>query len=196
MWRRGLADALGEAGYDVTAIDDPNEWQPGRHGSGLVMAVTDDSEWESVEVFSEEHPYTPVVAAVSDLTLTKLAHGLRHGAAGVVDVNWEIESIVAVLSAAFAEMALIPCRMAAAMAQLVPVDSSAAALVTEEQVGWLRAMAGGQTVADIAEAVGYSERAMFRNLKETYLRIGVKNRTEALIWASRNGVLAAGSEAE
>jgi len=196
MWRRGLADALGEAGYDVTSIDDPNEWQPGRDGSALVMAVTDDAEWESVEVFSEEHPYTPVVAAVSDLTLTKLARGLRHGAVGVVDDNWEFESIVAVLSAAFADMTLVPRRMAAVMAQLVPVDSSAPALVTEEQVGWLRAMAEGKTVADIAAGVGYSERAMFRNLKETYLRIGVRNRTEALIWASRNGVLTPGGDSE
>jgi DNA-binding CsgD family transcriptional regulator len=75
------------------------------------------------------------------------------------------------------------------MAQLVPDESGLASLVGGEEQSWLRSMAGGMTVADLAESVGYSERAMFRLLRDLYRRIGVKNRTEALIWASRNSLL-------
>ena len=67
----------------------------------------------------------------------------------------------------------------------------AAQWVSTDEADWLRAMAAGATVAEIAVDVGYSERAMFRNLKALYTRIGARNRTEALLWASRHGLLTA-----
>jgi DNA-binding CsgD family transcriptional regulator len=41
----------------------------------------------------------------------------------------------------------------------------------------------------VANLAGYSERAMFRLLRGLYARIGVRNRTEALMRAKERGWL-------
>ena len=41
----------------------------------------------------------------------------------------------------------------------------------------------------MADMVGYSEREMFRVLNELYATLGVDNRTQAIIWATRHGIL-------
>jgi DNA-binding CsgD family transcriptional regulator len=41
----------------------------------------------------------------------------------------------------------------------------------------------------LAEQAGYSERAMFRLLKNIYSRLGVRNRTQALMLAKDQGWL-------
>lgn len=46
-------------------------------------------------------------------------------------------------------------------------------------------------MAPLADQVGYSEREMYHRLKGVYETIGADSRTEALILASRWGVLAA-----
>jgi DNA-binding NarL/FixJ family response regulator len=60
--------------------------------------------------------------------------------------------------------------------------------VTEQEVGWLGDLAAGETVARIADEAGYSERAMFRRLREVYERLGVTSRAEAIVVAERLGL--------
>jgi DNA-binding CsgD family transcriptional regulator len=43
------------------------------------------------------------------------------------------------------------------------------------------------SIAELAQTIGYSERAMYRLLKGLYTTIGVRNRTEALLKASQGG---------
>jgi DNA-binding NarL/FixJ family response regulator len=188
-----MADALGEAGFDVTSVEDPTDWQAGRDGSALVMSVGDQDQLEVLQSFSDEHPHIPVVAVVSEVQLVALARVVRSGAVSAIDDHCDAESLALTVEGALHGLTVMPGRLAAGMAQLVPDDSELGSLVSTEQAMWLRSMAGGMTVADLAEDVGYSERAMFRNLKALYLRLGVQNRTEALIWATRNSVLADGS---
>lgn len=184
-----MADALGEAGFDVTSVEDPTDWRVGRDGSALVMSVGDEVQLEVLQSFSEEHPHIPVVAVVADAQLVAVARMVRSGAVSAIDDHCDAESLALIVEGALHELTVIPQRLAAGMAQLVPDDSGLGSLVSTEHAMWLRSMAGGMTVADLAEEVGYSERAMFRNLKALYLRLGVKNRTEALLWASRHSVL-------
>ena len=60
---------------------------------------------------------------------------------------------------------------------------------SESELAWLRELASGATLAQLAEHSGYSERAMFRLLRELYGRLEVKNRTEALMLSQRRGWL-------
>jgi hypothetical protein len=50
-------------------------------------------------------------------------------------------------------------------------------------------LASGRTVSQLAEQSGYSERAMFRLLRKVYVRMQVRNRTEALLRARQQGWL-------
>ena len=50
-----------------------------------------------------------------------------------------------------------------------------------EELTWLRILAQGGTVHDLARQVGYSERALYRLLHALYGRMGVSSRTEAIL---------------
>ena len=50
-------------------------------------------------------------------------------------------------------------------------------------------LASGRIVSQLAERSGYSERAMFRLLRKVYVRMQVRNRTEALLRARQQGWL-------
>jgi DNA-binding CsgD family transcriptional regulator len=56
-------------------------------------------------------------------------------------------------------------------------------------VSWLRQLAAGSTVAQLANQAGYSERAMFRLLQGLYQQLGARNRVEALLRAQQLGWL-------
>lgn len=183
-----MSDALGDAGFDVTSLEDPTQWQVGRDGSAIVIGIADTAGLDVLEAFKDEYPHIPVIAVVTDLTLPTLAAAVRSGATSAVD-DGSGDTVAAVVEAALSGMSLVPERMIASMAQLVPDEAGLAGLVSDDELSWLRSMAGGMTVAEISEQFGYSERAMFRNLRHVYLRIGVRNRTEALIWASTKGLL-------
>lgn len=59
----------------------------------------------------------------------------------------------------------------------------------ETEISWIRQLTQGLAVARLAERAGYSERMMFRLLRDLYQRWGVANRTEAIIHARDNGWL-------
>ncbi len=179
--------AIRDSGFDVIEVDDLGEFQPSRDGS--VLVVGGESVRKSVGSFAEDHPFIPVVVVIPQLTLTSVALVVRSGATGVLDEDFSAESLSFVLRSATAGLTALPTRIVAAMSQLVPDPEDAATLVSQEELGWLRTMASGETVAELAERVGYSERAMFRQLKSLYTRLGVSNRTDALLWASRHQLL-------
>jgi DNA-binding NarL/FixJ family response regulator len=61
--------------------------------------------------------------------------------------------------------------------------------VTPEEIDWLRLLADGATIHELADKVGYSERALYRILHGLYGRMRVSNRTEAILQAKRWGLL-------
>jgi DNA-binding NarL/FixJ family response regulator len=191
-WRRGIDAVLGEAGYQTVALEDFSDWTPGLGGAAIVTSIEDATGFESIRDFCEEHPHLPVVVLMAEVTLQSFAEAIRAGAATVVEQDAPTETIVAVLESALDHRPRVPRAILRTMAHRVPVLDDAALWLTGEEAEWLRAMAGGLTVAELSEQAGYSERAMFRNLKTIYSRLGASNRTEALLWASRHGVLDSG----
>lgn len=108
---------------------------------------------------------------------------------GVVDDEEESEELVAVVEAALSERSAIPRPILKAMAQTAPDDQDLSAWISHEDTSWLREMASGLTVIELADDCGYSERAMFRMLRDLNNRIGVRDRTGALLRAGRHGLL-------
>ena len=54
---------------------------------------------------------------------------------------------------------------------------------------WLRSLAEGATVGEVAAAEGYSQRHMRRLLANLYRRLGATGRVPALVAAARLGFL-------
>ncbi len=67
--------------------------------------------------------------------------------------------------------------------------------VEAQEVQWLRRLASGTTVATLAEALGRSLPEMYRALSTTYAKLGATNRTEAVLYAARCGLLDDGGSA-
>jgi DNA-binding NarL/FixJ family response regulator len=61
--------------------------------------------------------------------------------------------------------------------------------LTAQEIDWLRRLTDGTSVSRLADHVGYSERMMFRLLAQTYAKLGVDNRTKAIIQARDRGWL-------
>jgi DNA-binding NarL/FixJ family response regulator len=100
------------------------------------------------------------------------------------------ETVRKVFDAAVAGKSLLPVEV---VRGLVTPQSSPEEeydnVPSPQEIGWLRELAFGTTVARLADRAGYSERAMFRLLRDLYARIGVRNRTEALMRAQEHGWL-------
>ncbi|WP_220504417.1 response regulator transcription factor [Microbispora sp. H13382] len=85
--------------------------------------------------------------------------------------------------------AVLPAAVSAALARGSIANNTASLSLTPEQLSWLRQLAAGATVAQLAEQAGYSERAMFRLLQSLYKELGVRTRIEAIIRAQEQGWL-------
>ena len=92
------------------------------------------------------------------------------------------------LAAAHAHKTLIATEMVVDMARSAASGAPGRPLRNQE-VAWLRALAEGLTIREVAERSAYSEREMFRKLRRLYRKMGVGGRIPALIRASRWGLL-------
>jgi DNA-binding NarL/FixJ family response regulator len=180
---------LGDLGFNAFETPSLVEWKPGRGAAAVVAWAEGESAQSEIAAFAESHPLIPLVAILSDLDLAGVAMLLRAGAWGAVDAADPAETLGEALSSALADRVSMPRQIAAAMAGRIPTITAVDQWVSAEQAAWLRELASGRTVAALSEQIGYSERETFRMLGELYASLGVKSRTEAIIWAARHGVL-------
>jgi DNA-binding NarL/FixJ family response regulator len=164
-------------------------WKPGRDGRAIVTFITDVASLQALSDFAQQYRHVPVVAVVAELTVASFAEAVRAGAMVAIDDDEPVESFATVIDTALQGRSAVPETVVRAMASRIPSVPDASRWVTPDEADWLRELARSKTVADLADAVGYSEREMFRTLRDTYARIGVRNRTEAIVWATRHGVL-------
>ena len=134
--------------------------------------------------------------AVPDAVLTVLLDdpspehhvaALRAGARGVAHSGAPLAELIAVLSAAARGFTVLPAPVARALC--LPMVSTRGPDVPIEERSWLRQLAQGVSVAELALRSSYSEREMYRLLNRAYQRLGAANRTEALLAAQRAGLL-------
>ena len=132
-------------------------------------------DWKGFKALRALNPELVLVAFLVDLTPDAYAEAAP-------------ESIVKVLTAALAGDTLIPAGVAQAPAAKLPAVEDPD-WITHEELRWLSILVDGGTVHDLAEKVDYSERALYRLFHALYGRLGVSNRTEAILQASRRGLL-------
>lgn len=178
---------LSDLGFESTEFDSLSEWTPGRGGAAVLMWV-DPEPQDIIASFVESFPLVPVVAMFARLDLDRAAAVVRSGASGVLAESDPVAVIGEALRAAIAGLVALPRQVALAMADRVP-EGSTYEWISREQGDWLVALAGGVTVGELADRIGWSERETFRMLGDLYRHLGVRNRTEAIIWATRHGLV-------
>ena len=187
--QRGLASIVADAGYRPVLLTDLESWSPGTGGIGVIVVVRDENTQDSLRLFCDDHPHVAVVGIAPEASVGTLAEIIRLGATVAIGADDPPEHLIGALQNALQGLTLLPLEVARAMAARVPPPADPDAWITEEELDWLNSLTNGVIVPELAKSAGYSEREMFRVLQRMYRRIGVKNRTEAIVWATKNGLI-------
>ncbi|HEX6700014.1 MAG TPA: hypothetical protein VF101_04720 [Gaiellaceae bacterium] len=183
-YRRGLAATFAEAGFAVEELgflDDRVE-----AADAVVFTIDSETSWAELAALTET-PGVVVVALLEDPSLSNYRRALRLGLSGTVPREAPTELIVSAVCAALEGTTLLPCLIARQLADRQGGEGPLP--ISDNEAGWLRAMADGVTIASMAQAARYSERQMHRLIANLYKRIGAANRQQALVFAARYGIL-------
>ncbi len=184
MFRLGLLAALGEGGTELKSGADLERWSP-LEGGVLLLSMPDAEDWVAP---ARTGPTVQVIAILQDFTVTRAARALRAGAVNVVARDaaaTEFRRVVEETRAGSVTLTVAVMRAATA----TPPVAREALNMSDDALLWLRMLAAGRSVTEIAETAAFSERMMYRKLRELYRRLGVSNRTQALIRARDEGWL-------
>lgn len=185
--RRGLIGALQDAGFSVAEPDDLCAWAWTQETGAVVVTLESASDQQIVIDLRDGGCTIPVVTLLPEPTLEAYRAALVMGASAVVSRRASLEEVIEVVRAALEQRTLLPDEVARAMARAQTPDGVSA--ISAREVEWLRRMASGATVEQLAEQAGYSRREMFRRLRDVYRRLGVEGRTEALLVLARRGLI-------
>jgi DNA-binding NarL/FixJ family response regulator len=184
-FRRGLETALTLAGFEAVVPADPVLWAGEGPDRMLLITMREPEACTVIERVVASG--ATVVALLPAPSTAAYSHALRHGAVSAADWNADPEVIVDTVVAAIKGQTVLPIEVARALAQRTSHGHEP--VVIPEEVEWLLALSRGRTVVELADDVGFSERSMFRKLHDLYDRLGVTNRSAALLEAERLGLL-------
>ncbi|GAA3395814.1 response regulator transcription factor [Cryptosporangium minutisporangium] len=187
MFRRGAEALLSAAGYVVETPDDALAWAR-RVQRGVVLLTLDGEDaWRLLGEVTRLHPIRSVIAVVDGGAVQLALRAVHTGAQSVVPRQLTAEALTRAVDAAVAGQSVLPAEVLAALRESAAPRTSTGSPLSREQVSWLSELADGTTVARLARRVGYSERAMFRHLRDTYQQLGVRDRTQAILRAQEQG---------
>ncbi len=145
----------------------------------VVICCTNESLWSQA---ADSVLWTPTVIVIADLGLDLFVRALALGA-GVVHLDTKTEIMLDVIRAAAAGEALLPLAVTQALATYEPPGSKDIIGTEFEGVEKriVEALVAGQSIAEIADVLSYSDRTVRRKLQGIYLKLGVTNQREAVL---------------
>jgi DNA-binding NarL/FixJ family response regulator len=161
-----------EASPDVVLMDVSMPVMDGIEATRQVTSTGADARIVMLTSFNEQ---SKVVAAV------------EAGAVGYILKDAEPERLLDAIRAAAAGGAPLDPRAATAL--LAPRSQApAVADLTPRELDVLRLVAEGLASKQIARRLDISEKTVKAHLTHVYQRLGVSDRTQAALWAERNGI--------
>jgi DNA-binding NarL/FixJ family response regulator len=188
VYRRGLIATLRDAGFHSEAPDDLLAWIRQDHRRVVLLTLEAPSDWTLLAELRHTRPDLLVVAVLGDVSVQTHIRAIVAGAVAAVPRDASPEVVRRVFKEAVEGFSVLPVEVVQALAAPHHRPETGPTPAPHE-VAWLRELASGLTVAHLAERSGYSERAMFRLLRDLYQRLEVRGRTEALIMAHQRGWL-------
>lgn len=186
--RRGLAAMLAGSEFEPEEPADPVAWLAATDHRIVLLAFEDPGDVEIVVDLRRADCSVVAVALLPETTPAIVRGALLAGACSVARWDASLDELLTMLEAGVGARSVLPTSVVHQLAigngsdgHQVPLD--------RDQIDWLRALARGITVTELAERISYSEREAYRLLRGLYDRLGVGNRTEALVWAARRGIL-------
>jgi DNA-binding NarL/FixJ family response regulator len=188
MFAHGVAAALADQGQQVETPADIVDWARAAGRPVILLTLLAPDDWALLARLLTLRPDAAVLTFVEQPDVASFVRALAAGALGVLARDAPPAAVRETFQAAVQDRVILPAGVARAMA--LPSRSMAAngsPAPTEREIGWLRRLGRGSTVAQLAADVGYSERMMFRLLADLYSKVGAANRTEAMMSARERG---------
>lgn len=137
----------------------------------------------------ERHPETEVVALTSFVAQDKVQAALTAGASGYVLKDADADEVASAIRAAHrGEVHLAPAAARELTKALRPAaPDPAAEPLTERERQVLALVAEGASNKEIGQALFISERTARTHVSNILMKIGVRSRTQAALWAIREG---------
>jgi DNA-binding NarL/FixJ family response regulator len=189
LFRRGVMSVLGDAGFEPQTPEELLTWIREEQRPVVLLSLLSRDDWTLLARLHETRADTMVIAVLADASTRSQIQAILGGAIAAVGRNAVPEAVRKVFDAAVAGKSILPVEVIRALTTSQPSQDEDEWVPSPQEVGWLRELTLGTTVAQLADRAGYSERAMFRVLRELYVRIGARNRMEALIRAHERGWL-------
>ncbi len=190
IYRRGIMAILRDAGANPETPEDLLAWVARPPRRVIFLTLASDHDWELLARLCKASAEAMVVAVLSDSSTASYVRALSAGAAAAVPRDASPEQVRQIFEEAVHGVSVLPSDVVRALArtseEVADYNRSGPA---DHEISWLRDLAGGLTVSQLAERAGYSERAMFRLLRQLYGRMEVRSRTEALLRARQQGWL-------
>jgi DNA-binding NarL/FixJ family response regulator len=155
----------------------------------ILMTLQSAGDWELLAQLHRARPDVIVVAVLEDTDVSAYVRALASGAVSAVPRDTPPEGIRQVFEAAIGGTTLLPTEVVRVLLSSGEPVPAAPERLSPRETEWLRQLANGLTVAQLADQAGYSERAMYRLLRGLYTKLDVKTRTEALMLARERGWL-------
>jgi DNA-binding NarL/FixJ family response regulator len=189
LFCRGLLALLAAAGFDVEVPEDLMSWVCCDGMKILLMTLATPADWQLLTALKPARSDLAVVAILADPNLTLHVRAAYAGAVSVIPRCAEPSLVQRAFEAAVDGMSLLPVAVLRAITAGAPNGEVGNISPSDDEIDWLRQLARGSSVADLAEHAGYSERMMFRLLRALYEKLQAPNRTVALIRARDEGWL-------
>jgi DNA-binding NarL/FixJ family response regulator len=188
MYRYGIMATLSDSGFDLEAPEDLMAWIHVDQDKMILLTVASHDDWALLTQLHQARDEIPIVAALDDRSTSASVRALTAGAVGVVPRDASPSVIREALNAVVCGRSVVPIEVLRALTARNS-DVGPAETPSSREIEWLIQLAGGLTVGQLATRVGYSERVMFRLLRDLYDRLQVKGRTQALMLARDRGWL-------
>jgi DNA-binding NarL/FixJ family response regulator len=188
VYRRGIAAVLATHGFEVHTPADVVAWAREHPRGPVLLSVLSDDDWDLLGALCRLRPRPPIIAVTTEDSGSGV-RALLLGARSVLLRSADVPAVERAVVATVEGEAVMPAAVANALCTARPPAQVSRPALSAEQVAWLRDLSAGRTVAALAKEAGYSERAMYRFLRDVYARLGVRTRIEAIVRMQEAGWL-------
>jgi DNA-binding NarL/FixJ family response regulator len=189
-YANGLTTILKARGVSAEAPPDVEAWAGQNQAKIIFLTLASERDWLRLEALRLLDDRLLIVAVMDVMDQTACVRALTAGAVSVLPRDAAEQAVLQIVDSLARGESVVPLPVMRALAgrppQIIEEPEGERALSSKE-LDWLRQLAQGVTVRQLANNAGYSERMMFRILRSLYKRMKVGTRTEALFMARERG---------
>lgn len=187
-FRLGILAMIRDAGYEAESTDDLMAWIRDDQQRLVWLTLQTARDWSTLDDLRRRSPDTIVVAMLDDADVNSCVRALRSGAVSAIPRNSSVSAMRDAFLAAVNGRTTLSFAVLRALTEL-PLIVRGPDTPSDTERDWLSQLSRGVKVNELAAQAGYSERMMFRLLRDLYAKLGTANRIDALMRARDAGWL-------